>query len=283
MQSSTRKQGAGQGGEAGLLAVTSRQPLQPSDTNQLVLQAARVAIHVRPRSPRLSPTSYIPLDTSWSAWSPTRHEGKAATAAISLGPDVQALQQPAISADSDGTHASAAAGSPGAAVRQTPAPAAAATRPAAAVSGVGAGGAGERLLADLMPSLAQDPSFNFGHGAPAKGRHNVPSYPNSNPSSHAAATAPKEHAFTATSASNAASPGPAAPLLAASWASGVWPSAAAGTVETLPDAEEEARRARRRHRKRVARIVVDHWKAFAAARLRALAAKRWARGRVCVG
>ncbi|KXZ50493.1 hypothetical protein GPECTOR_16g668 [Gonium pectorale] len=42
----------------------------------------------------------------------------------------------------------------------------------------------------------------------------------------------------------------------------------------LPDPEEEARRARRRHRKRVARIVVDHWKAFAAQRLRELAARK---------
>ncbi|KAG2423196.1 hypothetical protein HXX76_010964 [Chlamydomonas incerta] len=73
------------------------------------------------------------------------------------------------------------------------------------------------------------------------------------------------------------SPGPAASLLGASWASGVWPSA---TAAGPPDPEEEARRARRRHRKRVARIVVDQWKAFAAGRLRALAARRHYRKRL---
>lgn len=44
----------------------------------------------------------------------------------------------------------------------------------------------------------------------------------------------------------------------------------------LPDPQEEARQARRRHRKRVARIVVDHWKRFAGERLRMLAAARCA-------
>ncbi|KAG2483104.1 hypothetical protein HYH03_017998 [Edaphochlamys debaryana] len=51
-----------------------------------------------------------------------------------------------------------------------------------------------------------------------------------------------------------------------------WPGPEAGGG--APDPAEEARRARRRHRKRVASIVVAQWKVFAAERLRAVAARR---------
>ncbi|GIL85958.1 hypothetical protein Vretimale_9020 [Volvox reticuliferus] len=61
-----------------------------------------------------------------------------------------------------------------------------------------------------------------------------------------------------------------------SWDQGL-PATAA--LAGIPDPEEEARRARRRHRKRVARIVVDHWKQFAREGLRVVAARRHLRRR----
>ncbi|KAG2483107.1 hypothetical protein HYH03_018000 [Edaphochlamys debaryana] len=56
------------GGEA---QASARQPLQAADVNQIVVQAGKVAIHVRTRPPRFSPAKYVPVDQSW-AWSPTR-------------------------------------------------------------------------------------------------------------------------------------------------------------------------------------------------------------------
>ncbi|KAG2452116.1 hypothetical protein HYH02_003150 [Chlamydomonas schloesseri] len=271
MQTSKSLDAKAQGGEAASLGVAAKQPLQPSNTNQLVLQAARVAIHVRPRSPRLSPTSYVPLDASLSAWSPTRHDGSVASALLPRGPGAQPLGPQA---------AVGKARIPEPAVRPAPEP------EAAIHSSVGgaqpaAGGAGERLLADLMgPSLRHEPSVGFGHGPaaaqrPAAAQPCAPAQPGSLHSSSSTATAAQRPA----QAAPTRSPGLAeAPLLAASWASGVWPSVAVGGPRD-PE-EEEARRARRRHRKRVARIVVDHWKAFAAGRLRALAAKRHYRKRL---
>ncbi|GLI71092.1 hypothetical protein VaNZ11_016013 [Volvox africanus] len=61
-----------------------------------------------------------------------------------------------------------------------------------------------------------------------------------------------------------------------------WDQDLAATValKGMPDSEEEARRARRRHRKRVARIVVDHWKQFSQEGLRVVAARRHLRRRL---
>ncbi|EFJ47680.1 hypothetical protein VOLCADRAFT_91683 [Volvox carteri f. nagariensis] len=78
--------------------------------------------------------------------------------------------------------------------------------------------------------------------------------------------------------SAAAAAAAAAAEVAWSWDDG--PTLAAAAAAGIRDPGEEARRARRRHRKRVARIVVDHWKQFARQRLQAVAARRHLRRRL---
>ncbi|GLC46876.1 hypothetical protein PLESTM_001937200 [Pleodorina starrii] len=134
-------------------------------------------------------------------------------------------------------------------------------------------GGGAALLAELMGTQMAPPQ-----SGPAVGR--LPDYTAAGPG----LPFPGEASFSFRPVPAAAAPGGGGGAFLRESAGLAWsweglPGVSVG-LGGMPDPDEEARRARRRHRKRVARIVVDHWKAFAAEGLRAVVARRHLRRRL---
>ncbi len=279
-------------------------PLQPIDVNHLVINASKIALTFKPRSPKATSAYYITeRGSSQPAYAP--------------GPQAQPQGGPP--AVPQGTQQDLSCTVPS--TQRPVAPPTAGQQRQGGLSRIPrwTGHVERRAAAGLasqgpptLPFVSSHPSAI--HGAPTA--HRAALTANTGGAIHALHTAPAPSSAVqpASAASGtlhrAAHPEqpplrpaqPTAPPLAAAAVRPTLPSAHPPGTEAMriwdsvmapptlpfaspgpgapdplsaPDPEEAARQARRRHRRAVARIVVDHWKRFARGRLRALAAHRW--------
>lgn len=276
-------------------------PLQPIDVNHLVIHASKVGITFKPRSPKANSVYYVTeRGTSQPAQDPSA-QPQGSPPAIPRGaqqelswaaPSQQALfAQPRTGQQRQGGlsriprwtgHVEQGA-APGPSSQGPPAqPAATPDLPAthvAPASHRAAGGAIHSHHRSLHTAPA--PSSTVGPASAVGGFLHHAAHPLQLPRLPAQPRAPPAPAPDAAARPNlhlAQPPGAEAMRI---WDSVMaplsfaGPSAWASDPLPAPDPEEAARQARRRHRRAVARIVVDHWKRFARGRLRALAAHRW--------